>query len=133
MLKEHQGSVREVELERDAWKQRAEEFEKRPVEVAIDQTASEKRAQELAEQYRKEDQATIEQLREALKAQQETQKPESDIGSFEVGLQFCSTVRNAWKLARKSCMALSGQDRYQTCENINNLIREIKGDMSSCQ
>ena len=134
MLKEHQGSLRETELDRDAWKQRAEEAENRPTEVAVDETASEKRAQELAEQYRKEDQAVIDQLKSELKKQ--ANPPLSDEDStelFNVGLQFCATVRNAWKLARKSCMALGGQDRYQICENINNVMKEIKGDMSKCQ
>lgn len=131
MLKEHQGSVREVELERDAWKQRAEEAESRPVEVAIDETASEKRAQEIAAEYRKEDQETIAQLRAALNDQHRT--TESDADNFEIGLQFCATFKNAWNLARKACMALTGEDRYQMCVNIQNIMKKIKGDMSTCQ
>lgn len=131
MLKEHQGNIHEVELERDAWKQRAEEAESRPVEVAIDESASEKRAQEIAAEYRKEDQETIAQLRAALNDQQRT--TEFDTDNFEIGLQFCETFKNAWNLARKACMSLTGEDRYQMCVNIQNIMKKIKGDMSTCQ
>nr|DAG28430.1 MAG TPA: Protein of unknown function (DUF3102) [Caudoviricetes sp.] len=130
MLKKHQGSLREAELERDAWKQRAEEAESRPVEVAIDETASEKRAQELAAEYRKEDQETIAQLRAALANQQHTTESDDADNNFEIGLQFCETFRSAWHLARKACMTLAGEDRYQMCANIQNIMKEIKGDMS---
>ena len=131
MLKEHKERVDDVAADRDMWKARAEEAESRPVEVAIDESASEKRAQEIAAEYRKEDQETIAQLRAALNDQQCT--TESDADNFEIGLQFCATFQNAWNLARKACMALTGEDRYQMCVNIQNIMKKIKGDMSTCQ